>query len=141
MPLVRYRTRDLTSILPGQCACGRTHRRIARISGRSDDMFIIKGVNVYPMQVESVLMGFEDVGNNYVIVLTNDGPVDYMTIKVELHEKNRTMNSENMERLARRLGRALRDEVLVSANVELVAPESIPTPPGKAIRVEDNRDR
>ncbi len=141
MPLVRYRTRDLTSIIPGQCACGRTHRRIARISGRSDDMFIIKGVNVYPMQVESVLMGFEDVGNNYVIVLTNEGPVDYMTVKVELHEKNRTMNSENMERLARRLGRALRDEVLVSANVELVAPESIPTPPGKAIRVEDNRDR
>lgn len=141
MPLVRYRTRDLTAVIPGQCACGRTHRRIARISGRSDDMFIIKGVNVYPMQVESVLMGFEDVGNNYVIILTNDGPVDFMTVRVELHEKNRTMDNETMERLGRRLSRALRDEVLVSANVELVAPDSIPTPPGKAVRVEDKRDR
>ncbi len=73
MPILRYRTRDLTRILPGVCGCGRVHKRIDRIQGRTDDMFIIKGVNVFPMQVEQVLMNIPEVGNNYVIVLKRDG--------------------------------------------------------------------
>ncbi|ADK83799.1 Phenylacetate--CoA ligase [Desulfarculus baarsii DSM 2075] len=139
MPLIRYRTRDLCTVLPGPCACGRTHRRISRIAGRTDDMFIIKGVNVYPMQVEATLMGFKEVGNDYVIVLTNDGPVDYMTVRVEIAERYRTMDSETMAKLSQRLGRALRDELLVSTRVELLPPESIPAVVGKAVRVDDRR--
>ncbi|MBN2451938.1 MAG: phenylacetate--CoA ligase, partial [Lentisphaeria bacterium] len=85
MPILRYRTRDLTRFLPGDCPCGRTHRRIDRIVGRSDDMFIIKGCNVFPIQIESVLMGIPEVGNDYLIVLETLAGVDEMTIEVEVH--------------------------------------------------------
>lgn len=139
MPIIRYRTRDLASVLPGPCACGRSHRRLSRISGRSDDMFILKGVNIYPLQVESVLMGCPDVGNNYLIVLSRQGASDHMTVRVEVAEKARTLSGEEMRALSRRLAAALKDELLVSAQVELVAPMSLYTGPGKAQRVRDER--
>lgn len=141
MPIIRYRTRDLAHIIEGPCACGRTHRRISRISGRSDDMFIIKGTNVYPMQVEAVLMGFKDVGNNYLIQLRQEGPSDQMTVQVEVAEKARTMGEEDMAQLRKRLGAALKDEILVTPQVELLAPGSLPRGPGKAVRVQDERPR
>ena len=81
MPILRYRTRDITSIIPEPCQCGRTHRRLNRITGRSDDMLIIRGVNIFPQQIERVLMSFPQVGRNYVIVIEG---LDDMTIKVEL---------------------------------------------------------
>ena len=84
MPLIRYRTRDLARVLPGPCSCGRTHRRLSRIKGRTDDMLIVKGVNVYPIQVEQVLMTFEEAGNNYVILLDRQGPIDQMTVRIEV---------------------------------------------------------
>ena len=87
MPILRYRTRDLTRILPGECGCGRVHRRIDRIQGRTDDMFIIKGVNVFPMQVEQVLMNIPEVGNNYVIVLTRENDIDDMVVRVEVTDR------------------------------------------------------
>ena len=139
MPLVRYRTRDLASFLPGACACGRTHRRLSRIAGRSDDMFILKGVNIYPMQVETVLMAYPEVGNTYLIHLTRRDHNDQMTVRVEVAEKARTMGAEDMARLKKRLAAALKAELLVSAQVDLVAPGSLPRAEGKAQRLWDER--
>ena len=85
MPLLRYRTRELTRIIPGQCPCGRTHRRIDRIKGRSDDMFIIKGVNIFPMQIEKILMQFPELGSNYLITLETKNNQDEMIVEVELN--------------------------------------------------------
>ncbi|MGE4567629.1 MAG: phenylacetate--CoA ligase family protein, partial [Bacteroidales bacterium] len=82
MPIIRYRTRDLTRFIPGDCPCGRTHRRIDRIKGRSDDMFIIKGVNIFPMQIEKILMHFEELGSNYLITLENSGNSDEIIVEV-----------------------------------------------------------
>lgn len=141
MPLIRYRTRDLAAILPGACPCGRTHKRLGRIAGRSDDMFIIKGVNVYPMQVEAVLMGYKECGNNYLILLESAGDSDQMTVRIETTENARTLSANEFQRLEARLARALRDEILVTPKVELVAPGSLPAGPGKAERVKDQRPR
>ena len=88
MPLLRYRTHDLTRIIPGDCACGRRHRRIDRILGRSDDMFILKGVNIYPMQVEQVLMSFPEVGHNYLIRLEKQGLLETLRVLVEIREEH-----------------------------------------------------
>ncbi|MCB2227248.1 MAG: phenylacetate--CoA ligase [Desulfarculaceae bacterium] len=139
MPLIRYRTRDLAAVLPGPCPCGRTHRRISRIAGRSDDMFIIKGVNVYPMQVEAVLMGFVEAGNNYVIVLEGDESGARMTLRVELSAEAGGMGADQREALGRRIAGRLRDEILVTPRVEPVDPGSLPKAEGKAQRVQDLR--
>ncbi len=141
MPLIRYRTRDLAAVMEGPCPCGRSHRRLSRIAGRSDDMFIIKGVNVYPMQVEAVLMGFRETGDNYLIVLESAGDSDQMTVRVETTEQARTLSTAEFGRLEARLARALKDEILVTPRVELVAPGSLPAGPGKAQRVQDLRPR
>jgi phenylacetate-CoA ligase len=140
MPLLRYRTRDLASIRTGACPCGRAHRRISRIKGRSDDMFIVKGVNVFPMQVEKVLLGVLGVGSNYQIVLDTVGVMDEMRVLVEVagelwHGEVRELNS-----LRRRIMEELRQEVLITPLVELVEPGSLPAGEGKAERVLDKRD-
>jgi len=140
MPLVRYRTRDLARVIPGPCPCGRTHRRLSRIRGRTDDMLIIKGVNIYPIQIERVLMGIEEVGNNYLIVLDKDGPVDRLTVKIEAGPAFLSQqNIRGMETLRKRIQRALADEILVTPAVELVGHGTIPAGEGKAVRVVDNR--
>lgn len=139
MPLIRYRTRDLARVLPGPCPCGRTHRRLSRIQGRSDDMFIVKGVNIYPIQVEQVLMGFAEVGNNYVIQLDRQGVTDRMTVKIEASEALLVRGLESLQDLARRITHALREEILLTPEVELVEPGSLPATEGKAVRVVDNR--
>ena len=84
LPMLRYRTRDITRLIDEPCACGRTHRRMMRVTGRSDDMLIIRGVNVYPSQVEACLVGFPGLAPHYQLVLTRDGPMDAITIEVEL---------------------------------------------------------
>ncbi len=139
MPLLRYRTRDLARVLPGPCACGRGHRRLSRIEGRSDDMFIIKGVNVFPMQVEAVLMASREVGGNYLIELTREGAEEVMTVRVEVSERARTLGEAEMAALRKRLAAALKAEILLTPRVELAAPESLPSGPGKAQRVSDRR--
>src|SRR4029077_2100137 len=83
LPMVRYRTRDITRLCDEPCACGRTHVRIMRVTGRNDDMLIIRGVNVYPSQVEAVLVGFPGLAPHYQIMLTREGPLDTMTVEVE----------------------------------------------------------
>ncbi|MCF8043239.1 MAG: phenylacetate--CoA ligase [Desulfarculaceae bacterium] len=140
MPLIRYRTRDLAALLPGECACGRTHRRLSRIVGRSDDMFIIKGVNVYPMQVESVLMDFKAIGGQYLIVLENKGEADAMTVRAELSPEAAGLSQKERDGLARALAKALRDELLVTPAVEILPPGGLPMSQGKAERVQDRRN-
>lgn len=142
MPLVRYRTRDLTRILPGPCPCGRTHVRLDRIVGRSDDMFIIKGCNVFPMQIESVLMKVSGVGAEYLITLDTINGADEMLLEVETSGGEGVDGDNNrLDALARSIGRQIRDEVLVTPIVRLRAPGSLPRPEGKAVRVRDLRVR
>lgn len=136
MPLLRYRTRDITSIIPGPCACGRTHRRIERITGRADDMLIVRGVNIYPQQIEAVLMRQPGVGTNYLILLEG---LDEMTVKVELVESGFDGHVERLAKLQNQLTERLRAEILIKPKVELVAPGSLPVSEGKAKRTIDQR--
>ncbi len=139
MPLIRYRTRDLTRFLPGDCPCGRTHRRIDRITGRTDDMFIVKGCNVFPMQVEKILMNFPEIGHDYVIVLETINGVDEMLIKVEVSRNWFAGELDALENLRRKIVNEVRDEVLLTPQVKLVEPGALPKPEGKAVRVQDLR--
>jgi phenylacetate-CoA ligase len=139
MPIIRYRTKDLTRIIPGTCACGRTHRRIERIKGRTDDMMIIKGVNIFPIQIEKKLMEIPGVGNNFVIILEREGHDDYMTVKVEVQNEVFTGDLRPLENLRKRVVDELKADILITPRVKLVEPGSIPAGEGKAIRVIDNR--
>ncbi len=139
MPLIRYRTRDLTTILTEPCPCGRTHKRIARIKGRTDDMFIVKGVNVFPMQVEKVLMSIPEVGTNYQVELDTVEEMDTMTVKVEVYNEIFLGDVKGLKALQQTITAALKGEVLFTPKVSLVEPGSIPKSPGKAIRVIDHR--
>jgi phenylacetate-CoA ligase len=141
MPLIRYRTRDLARVHPGPCSCGRTHRRLSRIKGRTDDMLIIKGVNVYPIQVEQVLMTFEEAGNNYVILLDREGPIDQMTVRIEVRSNQFSQGLEGLQGLRARITHALREELQITPQVEFVEPGTIPAGEGKAQRVIDNRPK
>ncbi len=139
MPLIRYRTKDLTRFVPGDCPCGRQHRRLDRIMGRSDDMIIIKGVNIYPMQVEKVLMGIPEVGQNYLIVLERDGFLDQMRVKVEVKDEFFVEDMRQLKHLQSRIASRLKDEILISTRVDLVENNSLPKSEGKAQRVLDLR--
>ncbi len=141
MPVLRYRTRDLTRILPGECACGRSHRRLDRILGRSDDMFIIKGVNIYPMQIEKVLMSIPEVGMNYLIVLEEHDDIDTLTVRVEVREESFVEDMRALRSVQQHVVRRLRDEILVTPVVELVQHNSLPQTEGKAQRVQDLRSK
>ena len=139
MPLIRYRTRDLTRILPGECPCGRTHRRIDRIKGRSDDMFIVKGVNIFPMQIEKILMQFRELGTDYLITVDTVGNNDEVMVEVELGDLF-TDDYSQLQRLTREITRQLKDEILVTPKVKLVDRGTLPKTDGKAIRVKDLRN-
>ena len=141
MPVIRFRTRDLTRIRPGACPCGRTHRRLDRISGRSDDMFIIKGCNVFPMQVEGVLMKLPEVGEDYRILLDTLADQDEMVVEVEVKKDWFRGDLTLLDRLQRRISNLLRDEILLRPQVKLVEPGSIPKAEGKAVRVFDRRKK
>ncbi len=139
MPIIRYRTKDLTSLVSGECACGRTHARIERITGRSDDMMILKGVNIFPIQVESVLNSIPGVGRNYRIILEQKGHNDHMIVQVEIDPSINVGAYKSLERLRNTITRELRDELLITPEVDLCEPGSIPVAEGKAVRVIDNR--
>lgn len=139
MPIIRYRTRDLTRIIPEQCACGRTHRRIERIKGRTDDMIIVGGVNVFPSQIESVLMNIPEVGNNYVIVLDREENLDRMHIKVELYSKMFQGDMKSLQNLNKNIVEKLRSLIIINPRIEFMEPGSLPPSQGKAKRVIDNR--
>jgi phenylacetate-CoA ligase len=136
MPILRYRTRDIVMIIPGRCKCGRTHRRISRIIGRSDDMIIIRGVNIFPQQIERVLMGIKAVAQNYQIVLE---AYDQMTVRVEISKDLFDGRVEHLVNLQNDITEKLRSEILVKPKVELLEPGTLPVTEGKATRVIDKR--
>jgi phenylacetate-CoA ligase len=136
MPILRYRTRDITSIIPEPCKCGRTHRRLARITGRADDMLIIRGVNIFPQQIERVLMSFPEVGRNYAIIIEG---LDDLTIKAELATAVSDGQADCVAAIRQRIVDKLRAEIWVRPKVELLPPGSLPVPEGKAKRVFDKR--
>ena len=136
MPLLRYRTRDITSLIAEPCACGRTHRRLNRITGRSDDMLIVRGVNVYPQQIERVLMAQPGIGRNYLITLQG---YDEMTVKVELAEAGFDGQVDHLVKFRNLLAEKLRAEILIRPQVEFLPPGSLPVSEGKAKRVLDER--
>ena len=138
MPLLRYRTRDLTRILPGDCPCGRHHKRLDRMQGRSDDMIILKGVNIFPIQIEKILMQFKELGTDYLITLETLDSNDEMTIDVEISQLF-TDDYGRLQQLTREVTRQLKDEILVTPRVRLVPRGALPKSEGKAVRVKDLR--
>ena len=139
MPLIRYRTRDITHIIEGDCPCGSRHVRIARMAGRSDDMLVVRGVNVYPMQIERALLELDEVGDNYVITLDRPEDLDVMTVGVEVVQSAFRDEMRELTALQERLAVRLRQELDISVKIELHEPGGLPVSEGKAVRVIDNR--
>lgn len=138
-PLVRYRTRDITRIISEPCACGRTHRKIDRIIGRSDDMLILRGVNVFPSQIEQVLTGFPEIATQYQIILTTRGPLDHVELRVETVPEFPFDEIRKLETLKKRLAAELKGNLQIAVDIKLVEPKSIERSEGKAKRIIDLR--
>ncbi|MGQ9693123.1 MAG: phenylacetate--CoA ligase family protein [Thermodesulfobacteriota bacterium] len=138
-PLIRYRTRDISVLYPEPCKCGRTHVRMERVSGRSDDMLIIRGVNVFPSQIESVLMNIEGVEPHYLIIVDRQGHLDTLEVQVEVQEKFFSDEIKNLQAMERRIQDDIKDLLGVTASVKLVQPKSLQRSEGKAQRVIDRR--
>ncbi len=141
MPMIRYRTRDRVRLFTDPCPCGRTHRRISRITGRTDDMLIIKGVNIFPVQVERVLMQCEGVGNNFLIELDTVDHIDNMTVQVEGDAALFSGDNAMARALEKRIVADLKSELLITPRVSVVKPGTIPAGEGKAVRVMDRRPK
>lgn len=139
IPVVRYRTRDISRIIPEKCGCGRTMRRIERVTGRSDDMLIIRGVNVYPSQIEQVLVSIPGVAPHYQVVLLKRGSMDYVEVHVEVAPDFDFDQVSSLESLQRRVKGEIESALAVSIAVKLVEPKSITRSEGKAKRVLDMR--
>ncbi|EFK97867.1 Phenylacetate--CoA ligase [sediment metagenome] len=140
-PILRYRTRDLALIYKDSCPCERTHRRLSRITGRTDDMLIVNGVNVFPSQIEQVIMEIPEVGNNYMINLSKQGAMDKLTVKVEIYSKLFHGDISELEHLKAKIKDNLRASIIINPNVELHEPGSLPVFELKAKRVEDERPK
>ncbi len=138
-PLIRYRTRDISVLYPQPCKCGRTHVRMERVSGRSDDMLIIRGVNVFPSQIESVLMNVEGVEPHYLLIVDRQGNLDTLEVQVEVNEKGFSDEVKDLQVLGRRIEKDIKDLLGVTAAVKLVEPKTIQRSEGKAQRVIDKR--
>ena len=139
MPLLRYRTRDLASFDDSPCPCGRSFKRLSRIMGRTDDMVIIKGVNIFPLQIDKVLMAMPEVGMQYLVELTRQDYSDQMLVKVEVQQNFFQEDLKYLKQLQKRITEALKSELLVTPRVELVEPNTLPRSEGKAQRVVDKR--
>ena len=131
LPMIRYRTRDITRLTRERCACGRTHVRLQRITGRNDDMLIIRGVNVYPSQIEAALIGLPDIAPHYQLVVERRGSLDELTIEVESHDPG----------AAERVRHHVKSMIGVSAAVKVMKPGEVPRSQGKAVRVRDLRPK
>jgi len=141
LPLLRYRTRDITRIIPEQCPCGRTVRRMERVSGRSDDMLIIRGVNVFPSQIEEVLVGIEETSPNYVLVVDRKPRgMDELEVQVEVSSKMFSDEMSKLESLSTRIGSEIENILGLRVGVRLVEPRMLERSMGKAKRVVDRRD-
>ncbi len=140
IPLIRYRTRDITSITREPCICGRTHARIARMSGRSDDMLIIRGVNVFPSQIESILMKIEGVEPHYMLIVDRKENLDTLEVLVEVNEQLFSDEVKHLQTLSQTIEREIKELLGITCNVRLVEPKTITRSEGKAKRVTDRRE-
>jgi phenylacetate-CoA ligase len=138
-PVIRYRTRDITSLNPEPCICGRTHLRMNRVTGRSDDMLIIRGVNVFPSQIESVLMDMDGVTPHYQLVVDREGSLDTLTVMVEVSGALFSDEVKQLQATERIISKNIKELLGVSAKVKLAEPKTIARSEGKAVRVIDNR--
>ena len=139
MPMIRYRTRDLTRIISEPCECGRTIRRIDRISSRSDDMFIIRGVNVFPSQIESALLAIEGTTPNYRIILYTENGMDNIQVDAELRPDMISSDAEKMEKIRKKISSSIESITGLRVKLKLVDPNTIARSEGKAKRVFDER--
>jgi len=139
MPIIRYRTHDITAIVPEPCTCGRTIRRIRRIGRRSDDMFIIRGVNVFPSQIETALLAVEGTAPHYLIEVDRPGTLDTVSVKVEIRPQDFSDKMAAMQQLHDRIDREIQSITGIRMNVELVEPQTLERSAGKAKRVIDHR--
>lgn len=145
MPLIRYRTGDICSLQVEPCSCGRTFARMTRVIGRSDDMLVVRGVNVYPSEIEAVLLSAPELSGHYRILLTREGPLDRMTVEVEASDDFAAQvgsfaeDRPEVRELSRRVRQALVDHLRVSTELRVLAPRTLPRPQGKAVRVVDER--
>jgi len=140
LPMVRYRTRDVTRLNNEPCRCGRTHVRIMRVTGRDDDMLIIRGVNVFPSQVEAALVGFPGLAPHYQIVLTREGVLDIMTVEVEIAPDVRLADGDRVVK-AKEVSSHVKSLIGVTCNVAVKSPGDVPRSQGKAVRVRDERKK
>ncbi len=138
-PVIRYRTRDITSLNPEPCICGRTLLRMNKISGRTDDMLIIRGVNVFPSQIESVLMEIEGIEPHYQLIVDRADNLDTLTVHVEVSERNFSDEVKVLQQLEKKISYSIKEYLGVSAKVKLVEPKAIARSEGKAVRVIDKR--
>ena len=139
MPLIRYRTRDLTRLIYEKCTCGRTLVRMEKCKGRSDDMLIIRGVNVFPSQIETVLLNMSEVEPHYLIIVDRDGTLDSLSVMVEVQEQFFSDEIRKLQELRLKIAGNLSNVLGLSVNVKLVEPKTIERTAGKAKRVIDNR--
>ncbi|HPA15508.1 MAG TPA: phenylacetate--CoA ligase [Desulfobacterales bacterium] len=139
-PVIRYRTRDISSLHPEPCMCGRTLVRMKKVSGRTDDMLIIRGVNVFPSQIESVLMEINEIEPHYQLVLDREGNLDTLTVQVEIGERLFSDEVKQLQDLEKRIAKNIKEYLGVSAMVKLVEPKAIARSEGKAVRVIDKRN-
>jgi phenylacetate-CoA ligase len=140
IPMIRYRTRDITRLIPEPCICGRTHMRLERMSGRSDDMLIIRGVNVFPSQIESVLFNIDGVEPHYQLIVDREGNLDTLEVQVEVNEQTFSDEVKVLQDLTGRIRKEIKDLLGITCKVRLVEPKSIARSEGKAQRVIDRRD-
>jgi phenylacetate-CoA ligase len=131
---------DITSLVWQECECGRTHPKIMRVQGRVDDMIVIRGINVFPSQIESVLLQIPEVGDHFQIVVDRVGPLDVMTVKVEVTESALSDRIGALIELEERIAKQLREVLMVNAKVELVERGSLPRSSGKSQKVIDLRE-
>jgi phenylacetate-CoA ligase len=141
MPLIRYRTRDLTRVIPEPCPCGRTHRRLARFTGRTDDMLIINGVNVFPSQIEEVLLKKSGIGANYLILVEKAGLLDKLTVQTEVTPELFADDARVLNALRDSLQTEISALISIHPKIELKEPGSMPLAEGKAKRVDDRRPK
>ncbi|MCD6582561.1 MAG: phenylacetate--CoA ligase, partial [Desulfuromusa sp.] len=141
IPLIRYRTRDITRLFKEPCICGRTHARIERLSGRSDDMLIIRGVNVFPSQIESVIFGVEGIEPHYQLIVDREGNLDTLEVQVEVNEQTFSDEIKVLQGLSNEIKKDIKDLLGVTCKIRLVEPKTIARSEGKAKRVIDNRKK
>lgn len=141
MPLIRYRTRDITAMINTHCSCGRTMRKIRRLFGRTDDMLIIRGVNVFPSQIETVLVQIEEAHPHYQLILTKEGPLDALEVQVEVDEFLFSDEIKKLQTVKEKIKREIESTIGLSVKVTLVEPKTIARSEGKAKRVIDMRNK